>query len=80
MSKPSSCQQGRDACDGSLRRGLKELGVKLVKTAKLRLADDELSERPLSEVDVETEEAWPPRPSWSLGLGDLALLGSVTIE
>jgi predicted aspartyl protease len=59
---------------------LRSLAVTPLRTAKLRLADGRLIERPLGEVGVELEGLRATATPVVFGEGEVALLGSVTLE
>jgi len=59
---------------------LRSLAVTPLRTAKLRLADGRLIERPLGEVGVELEGLRATSTPVVFGEGEAALVGSVTLE
>lgn len=61
-------------------RTLGELGVRAVRTIKLRLADNRVIEKPLGEIGVEIEGYRASATPVVFGDEDIHLLGAVTME
>ena len=59
---------------------LKELGVEVVRTVRLRLADGRVIERPLGEIGIEIEGFKASATPVVFGDEGVYLLGSVTME
>jgi len=59
---------------------LEELGVEVVRTARLRLADNRVIERPLGEVGIEIEKRKASATPVVFGEENVCLLGAVTME
>lgn len=61
-------------------RVLEELGVKAVRTVKLRLADGRVVEKPLGEIGIEIEGYKASATPVVFGDENIYLLGAVTME
>lgn len=61
-------------------RVLEELGIKPIRTVRLRLADGRIVERPLGEVGIEVEGFAASATPVIFGDEGIYLLGSVTME
>lgn len=59
---------------------LEELGIEVVRTARLRLADNRVIERPLGEIGIEIEKHKAGATPVVFGEEDVYLLGAVTME
>ena len=59
---------------------LEKLGIEVMRTARLRLADNRVIERPLGEIGIEIEEYKASATPVVFGEEDVYLLGAVTME
>jgi len=61
-------------------RLLQDLGVKVLRTIRLRLADNRVVEKPLGEIGIEIQGVWVSATPVVFGDENIYLLGAVTLE